>query len=619
MSMSHILVRSIRSALILTLATNVLALQIPFVDQDYVINQASADRATYSYKTDEYGRLENTKWYELTWHLLQEDYQTDYDAYIEKYGGTTFNEAKINYYSQFNFSNENRHHLVDVYPLKEWGFLNHPPIRKKIANLSLFSEDFKRINFNTIEHSFFTSAFQIEMDKVSKSQLSFGNNVELLENHYSYKKKLELIKSAKSEILMSSLSFVCDSSVKILVNELIKAHQRGVKVYIMDDKMMSKALGHNECPNKLKDKGIQFIRANDFWKHEGRTVYHHKKLVVDGKIAIVGGQNQLNADNLSQDTDFKNKDIDIMVQGPLVTDIAIGFLKDWQYFKKKNTRNIRGRNGAIIRHTGKNIANLEKELNFYLTRLKWEEKNEQRGQGQYDKILNNKDTRMKGVCRFIQQSPYEYRTNIGDAYLLALNYTNTYLGVMDPIRSDTYYNSVFKDAPLIEKFDTFKMFKKLHQKVEELQKSGISLDFITTGTDMTGNEIIDIKNEEIKELLLNETLSDKSLQKKIRKKLKSIKKWNDYFGEAHFSNLLEDYARFDSTRVWLHLSFLHSKVFYFDRILSSIGSYNFQHNATDHSYENTLLCLDKDLNNALDEVFVRDMANSVPLKFNNLE
>ncbi|MGI4993994.1 phospholipase D-like domain-containing protein [Halobacteriovorax sp. GFR7] len=595
----------IKSILIFIMATNALALQIPFLDRDYVIDQSSEDRATYSYKKDQYGRLENTKWFELTWHLLQDDYQTNYKAYINEYRGTTFNEAKINYYSQFNFSNEKRHHLVDEYPLKEWGFLNHPPIRQKITDFSLFSKDFDKIDYNAIEHPYFTTNFQVTMDEVSKSQLSFGNKVRVLENHHSYLKKLKLIRGAKSEVLMSSLSFVCDSSVKVLIDELINAHQRGVKVYVMEDKMMSKALGHNECPKKLKKKGVQIIRANDFWKHEGRTVYHHKKLVVDGKTAIIGGQNQLNADNLSRDTDFKNKDIDVIIQGPLVTDIAIGFLKDWQYFKKKNSR--------------KAIADLGKELKFYQARQKWETKNELRGQAQYDRVLNNKETRMNGVCRFIQQSPYEYQTNIGDAYLLALNHIDKYLGIMDPIRSDTYYRSVFKEAPLIEKFDTFKMFNKLHHKLKDLQERGISLDFITTGTDMTGNEIIDIKNEEIKDLILNEDISDKSLRKRIKKKLKSIKKWNDYFGEAHFENLINDYSEFENTRVWLHISFLHSKVFYFDRILSSIGSYNFQHNATDHSYENTLFCLDKDLNRELDEVFVRDMANSVPLKFNNLK
>ncbi|MFG1484269.1 phosphatidylserine/phosphatidylglycerophosphate/cardiolipin synthase family protein [Halobacteriovorax sp. HFRX-2_2] len=609
----------VKSILIFIMATNALALQIPFLDRDYVIDQANEDRATYSYKKDEYGRLENTRWYELTWHLLQDDYRTDFKAYTNEYRGTTFNEAKINYFSQFNFSTEARHHLVDEYPLKEWGFLNHSPIREKINDLSLFSKDFEKIDFKTIEHPYFSTDFQVRMDEVSKSQLSFGNKIRVLENHHSYQKKLELIRGAKSEVLMSSLSFVCDKSVKVLVDELINAHQRGVKVYVMDDKMMSKALGHNECPKKLKKKGVQFIRANDFWKYEGRTVYHHKKLVVDGKTAIIGGQNQLNADNLSQDTDFKNKDIDVIIQGPLVTDIAIGFLKDWQYFKKKNTRIIRGNRGSIIRRTGQHIANLDKELNFYKARQEWETKNELRGQAQYHKVLNNKEERMNGVCRFIQQSPYEYQNNIGDAYLLALNHIQNYLGIMDPIRSDTYYNSVFKDAPLIEKFDTFKMFNKLHYKLKGLQERGISLDFITTGTDMTGNEIIDIKNEEIKDLILTEGISDKLLRKKIEKKLKSIKKWNDHFGEAHFANLIKDYSGFDNTRVWLHISFLHSKVFYFDRILSSIGSYNFQHNATDHSYENTLLCLDKELNRELDEVFVRDMANSVPLKFNNLK
>lgn len=607
-----------KSLILLSLASSVMA-QIPFGDTPYVIDLSSSERDNYIYEKDSYGRLQNSQWYELNWYKLQTDFKIDIDKYIEFYNGQTFNEAKINYYSQFDFSKEERFHLTDTRPLREWGFLNHPPLLEKLDNLSKFSKNYHQIDYKNLNHRFFAESFNKKMDKVSKSELSFGNKIEVLENTNSYQRKLSLIKNAKDEILMSSLSFVCDSSVKVLVSELIKAKNRGVEVYAMDDSMMSKLLGHSECPKRLKKAGVQFIRANDFWRHEGRTVYHHKKLIIDGEIAIVGGQNQLNADNLSRGTDFKNKDIDILIEGPMVTDIAIGFLKDWQYFKKKKTRPIRDHKRRIVRYTGKDIHNLSQKLSMYEAKRDEERLLQKRGQEYYREILNDSDRRMKGVCRFIQQSPYENQRNIGEAYLLALDNTKNYLGIMDPIRTDTYYPSVFKDAPFIEKLDSFKMFNKLHFKVKALQERGLPVDFITTGTDMTGNEIIDFKNQEIRKLLEDYNLSEKKRNKKVNKKVKSIEKWNDYFGVAHFNNLINDYAKYDTTNVWLHLSFLHSKVFYFDRILSSIGSYNFQHNATDHSYENTILCLDEQLNKELDEVFVRDMANSVPLKFNKIK
>lgn len=605
------------SVLLLSQTVTVAMAQVPFVEESYVINQSSPERKNYTYTLDEYGRYENDKWFELDWYMLQNDYKTDFNEYISVYGGETFNEAKINYYSQFDFSENNRFHLTEIRPLKEWGFLNHPPQTEKVNNLGKFSKNYKPIDYTNIEHVFFNTDFQDKMDKVSKSQLSFGNKLTILENENSYFKKIELINGAKSEILMSSLMFVCDKSTIKVVDALIAASKRGVKVYAMDDKMMSILLGHSECPKRLKKNGVQFLRGNDFWKYEGRTVYHQKKLIIDGKVAIVGGQNQVNADNLSKDTDFKNKDIDVMITGPMVTDIAIGFLKDWQYFKKKQTIKRKTKRGIRI-VSGAHIANLADTLEKYREIKLKEESSGERGAQYYQEILSDKDQRMNGVCRFIQQSPYENQRNIGEAYLLALDKTKDYLGITDPIRSDTYYPSVFKNAPLIEKLDSFKMFNKLHHKVKNMQQKGIKLDFLTTGTDMTGNEIIDFANQKIKDLLVDETISDKKLKKEIKKNLKKIKKWNDYFGEAHFANLINDYSVYDNTNVWLHLSFLHSKVFYFDRVLASIGSYNFQHNATDHSYENTILCLDENLNNALDEVFVRDMINSVPLKFNKI-
>ena len=56
-------------------------------------------------------------------------------------------------------------------------------------------------------------------------------------------------------------------------------------------------------------------------------------------------------------------------------------------------------------------------------------------------------------------------------------------------------------------------------------------------------------------------------------------------------------------------------IFYFDRILASVGSYNFHHNSTDHAYESTSICLDENLNRELDKILVMDMANSIPLIF----
>jgi phosphatidylserine/phosphatidylglycerophosphate/cardiolipin synthase-like enzyme len=128
---------------------------------------------------------------------------------------------------------------------------------------------------------------------------------------------------------------------------------------------------------------------------------------------------------------------------------------------------------------------------------------------------------------------------------------------------------------------------------------------------MAGNENVAIMNERIKNQLVGgfEVKANWSYLKLIFS--------NKFYGKDHYLNLLKDWYPFFNVKIWNHISFLHSKIFYFDRVVASIGSYNLEHNATDHSYESTSICMDKNLNNQLDEILVLDMVNSIPLVFRN--
>ena len=57
------------------------------------------------------------------------------------------------------------------------------------------------------------------------------------------------------------------------------------------------------------------------------------------------------------------------------------------------------------------------------------------------------------------------------------------------------------------------------------------------------------------------------------------------YAEPQYLNLINDYLPYPNVNVWLHISFIHSKILYIDRIAASIGSFNIHHNATDHAYE----------------------------------
>ena len=296
-----------------------------------------------NYKLNSDNRFQVSKWYTRDWFEMQKKFLFRPDEFSLKYFARNVLQAKENYYKELSFNFDKMRHVEEISYFKEWGILNHPPIIDKIKNLSLYHTKFSKIDYEGLESSFFKESFHKEIDNLTGTELSFNNKIQILEDKKSYIKKIELIKSANSSILMSSLVFVCDSSTTKLVDELIKKSLSGVKVYILADKMISTLLRHKECPEKMKRNGIKVILANDFLKYEGNTIYHNKKLVTDLKHAIVGGQNMLNADNLSNGTDFKNRDIDVYTQGPIVTDIASGFIDDYKHFYHKRIKRLHRR------------------------------------------------------------------------------------------------------------------------------------------------------------------------------------------------------------------------------------------------------------------------------------
>jgi phosphatidylserine/phosphatidylglycerophosphate/cardiolipin synthase-like enzyme len=233
-----------------------------------------------------------------------------------------------------------------------------------------------------------------------------------------------------------------------------------------------------------------------------------------------------------------------------------------------------------------------------------------RGSEHYARVLENGQTRMQGVCRYIRQSPAEDRQIIGKAYLKMLDGVQHYLAITNPITADSKVTQLNRPLlPIIEWKDRFGMYNKLFDKLQAIAKRGTRIDYITTNIDMAGNENVAMLNEEISEL----TAEGRELKATLA--LFQIHVWNRYYGKPHYKNLLNDWLKFPNMHIWTHISFMHSKVFHFDRIAASIGSYNFQHNATDHAYEGTTICQDTSLNQQLDRVLVQDMANSIPLVF----
>lgn len=563
-------------------------------DLSYIVQR---QRSNESYKLDKKRNEYVIKnWFQKDWYLLQDMFSLDFYAYLGSQNASTFNSAKRKQYSKFAFDKKGFFHYKTVPAMKEWGGLTHPPLKTIDQPLEKYDSKYAPMDYKTVKSSYFSPIFQLELDRVTKSELTFGNKVVPLVDKDVFEKKKQLIRNARESILMSSLVYVCDKGTKQIVNLLIKKHREGVDVKVLTDGFVGKMLGHTECLKTMRNAGIQVIETKDFFKHKLKAIYHTKTLVTDFTEAVAGGHNMIDADNLSRGTDFNNRDVDIYVKGPMVTDIAKQFVENWAY----QTIYIKGLK-RLTHFENKVVANLKAERKAGL-----------RGDEFYNRILSNVDTRMNGVCRFIKQAPYQDRHSIGKAYLKLLDRVKNHLVITDPVKADTYVRKA-SDAPLSEMMDNFDMFNLLHQKVQGLAKKGLPIDYITTNINMAGNENVAIMNERIKDQLNagKKLLANWSLAKLIAS--------NSYYGKPHYKNLMNDWLPYKNVHIWKHMSFMHSKIFYFDRIVASVGSYNFQHNATDQAYESTAVCLDEELNRGLDRILVQDMANSIPLIYSRVQ
>ncbi len=559
----------------------------------YLIFQAQRTPENAQYKITRKGEYQIRSWFLRDWEALQDLFTLDEEKYVAHFGGESFAEAKRRAFAQLPFDHNHFIHRHDVPTMREWGRLNHPPIRALKRPLTFYSERFSPRP--EARHSpYFSARLQREIDQTSRSELSFGNRLKALEDRDAYAAKLALIAGAKTRILMSSLVFVCDASTQHLVDQLIQRHREGVQVHVLVDYTISKYLKHRACLQQLRSAGVEVIEGNDFWKYQGRTIYHTKSLVVDETKAIAGGHNMIDADNISTGTNFMNRDVDLAVEGPMVTDMARAFIADWQHFRR-------------ARHS--DLSALDAELK---TRLEAERASGVRGEKIYDEKLGDATLRLSGVCRYIRQSPFEDGHTIGRAYLALLGKVQTSLSFTNAIMADTKVTRLSRlTLPIIEVADSFVMYNQLWTALQDIAKRGIPVDILTTNIDMAGNENVAILNEVIRERMENEEYLRANFD------LFKLHLSNRFYGKPHYRNLLKDWMPFENVHVWKHMSFQHSKIMYFDRLVASVGSYNIQHNATDHSYEATAICQDRELNAQLEEILVEDIVNSIPLVFRN--
>jgi cardiolipin synthase len=180
------------------------------------------------------------------------------------------------------------------------------------------------------------------VESVTESPLTKGNKVTLLaDGQAAYTAMFKAIQNARDHINLESYIIEDDETGRKFADLLLQKQVEGVQVNIIYD-----SVGSFKTPEsffkRLRDGGIQvveFIPVNPLnapgeWSLTQRD--HRKILIVDGKVAIIGG---INISKVYSSTPFKRKrnkkgpihwrDTDIQIEGPAVAEFQKLFLDTW--------------------------------------------------------------------------------------------------------------------------------------------------------------------------------------------------------------------------------------------------------------------------------------------------
>ena len=163
-----------------------------------------------------------------------------------------------------------------------------------------------------------------------------ANNVKLIRGGREYFNLLkQMISEARETIHLQTYILDDDETGKDVAKALIEAAKRKVSVYLLVDGYASQSLSPSFI-RRLKSGGVNFRFFQPIfktkWFYFGRRL-HHKMLVVDGRVAVVGGINISNRYN-DRDRSPAWLDFALHVKGPVAKELCVLGYKTWKGFPR---------------------------------------------------------------------------------------------------------------------------------------------------------------------------------------------------------------------------------------------------------------------------------------------
>ncbi|MDR3387210.1 MAG: phosphatidylserine/phosphatidylglycerophosphate/cardiolipin synthase family protein [Rudaea sp.] len=176
--------------------------------------------------------------------------------------------------------------------------------------------------------------------------------------------RIHLVRSARKSIDVQTFIFAEDDAGYLMLDELVKAARRGVKVRVIVDQLFS--LDDVELLAQLARAHVNFeLRVYNPTFHKARTPplefaagilccffqfnqrMHNKLLLIDGAIGIAGGRNYENR-YFDWDDDFDYRDRDVLVIGPATESMRTSFEQFWRHPRSVALSRLRDVSARIL-------------------------------------------------------------------------------------------------------------------------------------------------------------------------------------------------------------------------------------------------------------------------------
>ena len=186
----------------------------------------------------------------------------------------------------------------------------------------------------TVENSLELGAVRVA-ETLARLPLTSGNQADLLvDGEATFKSIFEGIDASEAYVLVQFYIVRDDELGRELQDRLIAASERGVRVLFLYDEIGS--LGMTAAyRRRFADAGIEF---RPFHSRKGlgnrfQLIFrnHRKTVVVDGRIAWIGGHN-VGDEYAGRDPEFGDwRDTHVRLEGPAAIGAQLAFVEDWRW------------------------------------------------------------------------------------------------------------------------------------------------------------------------------------------------------------------------------------------------------------------------------------------------